>query len=516
MEDFEPYDDTMQGIDGPSSHEPSGNSGQQLHQGPAAAEEQHTNWRDDEARTQLMAESQQHIDALEADERRDRSVLNQTRADIDEWRPKFDRSLLDGRKFFKKDDDLLGSHEKLAMQISDHADQFETRFQQMSLRVEQADKAAGDWHLLGQRRRREALPLSAVYHYEDSDAEDDSGRPSQEAPKNSAAVTLDANQHDRQSTMDHAQQVGPSQPNQKPRGDKASARLLSLLGYDDSEDEDHFSNFEFGEDELMSSPMAASTSFRPNPPLLQQRDAFRGEQTIATELSSSLWGPSFPRSRATGSGGDLTSQGTALGTNPNKISRVSVPGEANERQAENLISGRSSSSGGPAPFMNDDPTMHLDLEMDAAPDQKPKGPGRQKKLEKVRPLPVVVRDSADQDWVNLNGLSDIARRTIEKDNNAMAKGKNSWQAYARMTNRGLGDSNCIQCDVISHQPGKCTLDDKDTACERCVASQRPCSKLISHGGILTAAYLPIGQSEDGWEHIRTWAEGTAKKRKHRD
>ena len=141
----------------------------------------------------------------------------------------------------------------------------------------------------------------------------------------------------------------------------------------------------------------------------------------------------------------------------------------------------------------------------------------QGRLVKQKALPTVWRDATDQGWTAVTALGDADAKTLEKDHNGWARGKKTWQFYARLLRRKNTNTSgeyCVQCDVVSHNTAACDLQIKDVACTKCTTSGRACSKLIIHEGELKMAWLPLPMASRlgvAWQNLRYWVLPKPKK-----
>ena len=75
---------------------------------------------------------------------------------------------------------------------------------------------------------------------------------------------------------------------------------------------------------------------------------------------------------------------------------------------------------------------------------------------------------------------------------------------------------CIQCELVTHKRQECKLDNSNTACERCVLSNRACAKLIKDNDELKVAYLPLAdehRENNPWQELGHWVKATLKPKK---
>ncbi|OAL00225.1 hypothetical protein IQ06DRAFT_347613 [Phaeosphaeriaceae sp. SRC1lsM3a] len=140
--------------------------------------------------------------------------------------------------------------------------------------------------------------------------------------------------------------------------------------------------------------------------------------------------------------------------------------------------------------------------------------GSRKKLQKQNPLPSQVRDRKDQEWVLVSESSGLSPDTIQhfqQQAHLLARAGSNWQEFARLVARldRFDGAYCVQCNVIGHARHKCDLDDKNTACSKCVRSGRACGKLIeiAHQSYLAWLSLPDArQGEHSWEDLPYYVE----------
>ncbi|OAL49146.1 hypothetical protein IQ07DRAFT_654672 [Pyrenochaeta sp. DS3sAY3a] len=126
-----------------------------------------------------------------------------------------------------------------------------------------------------------------------------------------------------------------------------------------------------------------------------------------------------------------------------------------------------------------------------------KSGGRKKVPKRVPPLPIVVRDQADQGWTTTASLEMATRRMLEIANSRLASGANNKaEEYARFVRaNNLSGDCCVNCQVILHKKSACQLNDGNTACGECMKNFRPCGKLIEHNGRAVLAWLPLPAAE---------------------
>lgn len=98
----------------------------------------------------------------------------------------------------------------------------------------------------------------------------------------------------------------------------------------------------------------------------------------------------------------------------------------------------------------------------------------------------MVLDASGTSWSPVISLSPSVVQKLDEDNVNFATSRGSWKDYERMVRTGIPASgeHCLQCDFMTHRKDDCTLKDANSACERCVKSNRPCAKLVKLNGEL--------------------------------